>query len=377
MGKNIFFTILGLFALVGLLGGIKAVQIKDLMAAASTMMPPPPSVSTVDIEQQEWEVALNSVGSLQAVQGVVVSADLSGRVEEIFFTPGTWVKKGQPLVQQDISSEKAQLRAAQANVELAQANLDRAKELRNKRVNSESDLDTAQARYKEAVAKADDIQASIRKKTIVAPFAGKLGIRLVNIGQDLPSGTKIVSLQAVNPMFVNFSLSQQHLKELSLGLEVRVISDAVKASKSFVGKITAIDPEVDSKTRAIKVQATIANPDEALLPGMFVNVEVILPEKDSVLPVPSTAVAYATFGDSVYVVEEETNEETGEKQLIAKQHFVRLGRRQGDYVSIEKGLEPGQTVVSAGIFKLRNGSPVTVNNEVMPEYKLNPKPSDN
>ncbi|MBC6904337.1 efflux RND transporter periplasmic adaptor subunit [Saccharophagus sp. K07] len=374
MVKNIIFTVFSLFALIGLLGGIKAIQFKDLFAAAATMVPPPAAVATHKVEQQSWEITLKAIGSLEATQGVVISADIPGRITDIFFTPGAQVEKGTPLIQQDISSETTQLRAAEANVELARLNVERVRELYNKRASSKADLDTAEARYKEALAQADTFRAAIEKKTVKAPFSGRLGIRLVNLGQDLASGTPIVSLQAVDTMFLNFSLPQQSLAFLAPGLPVRMTTDAVPG-QIYEGVITTIDPEVDPATRNVRVQATVENPNRKLLPGMFSNVEVVLPETEPVVAVPITAVSYATYGDSVFVVEEQTNE-AGEIQLIARQQFVQLGRTQGDFVVVTKGINVDDTVVISGGFKLQNGAPVTVNNDVKPAFSLNPSPKD-
>lgn len=374
MIKNVAFTLLALFALVGLLGGIKAIQIRDLISAASTMTPPPATVATHKVEKQTWEVVIDAVASLEAVQGVVISADIPGRITDVFFTPGSRVEKGAPLIQQDITSETAQLRAAEANVELARLNVERVRELYTKRASSKADLDTAEARIKEAQAQADTIRTSIAKKTIKAPFTGQLGIRLVNVGQDLASGTPIVSLQAVDAMFLNFSLPQQSLASIEPGLPVRMKTDAVP-DRDFTGIITAIDPEVDPATRNVRVQATVENPDKKLLPGMFGSVKVVLPTQEPVIAVPITAVAYATYGDSVFVVEEETKE-SGEKHLVARQQFVQLGRTMGDFVAITKGVEDDQTVVVSGVFKLQNGAPVAVNNEIKPSFSVTPTPKD-
>lgn len=374
MFKNIAFTVLALVAVAGLLGGIKAVQISDLIQAGASMVPPPTSVSTSDVVTQEWESTLHSVGTLESVQGVMVSADIPGRVTDISFIAGTYVEKGEKLLQQDISSEQAQLRAAQANVELAKANLQRAQELFQKKVSSQADLDTAQARYKEAVAQADSIQTAIAKKTIVAPFSGRLGIRQVNVGQDLASGAAIVSLQAVDPMYVNFALPQRHIAKLSSGLSVRLRADAMP-STVFTGTVTAINPEVDPSTRNVQVQATLDNHGGQLLPGMFANVEVVMPEREQVLAVPTTAVAYATYGDSVFVTEEKENED-GTKYPVATQYFVQLGRTRGDFVAIKKGLQENQSVVVSGVFKLQNGAPVTVNNDTKPNFSLAPSPEN-
>lgn len=374
MIKNVAFTLLALFALIGLLGGIKAIQIRDLISAASTMTPPPATVATHKVEKQTWEVSLDAVASLEAVQGVVIAADIPGRVTEIYFTPGSRVEKGAPLIQQDVTSETAQLRAAEANVELARVNVERVRELYTKRASSKADLDTSEARYKEAQAQADTFRTSIAKKTLKAPFGGRLGIRLVNVGQDLASGAPIVSLQAVDTMFLNFSLPQQSLALIEPGLPVRMKTDAAPG-QTFEGVITAIDPEVDPATRNVRVQATVENPEQKLLPGMFGSVKVILPQQEPVLAVPTTAVAYATYGDSVFVVEEETSP-TGEKHLVARQQFVQLGRTLGDFVAITKGVSEEQTVVVSGVFKLQNGAPVAVNNEIKPTFSLTPTPKD-
>lgn len=375
MIKNILFTALGLLAVIGLLGGAKIMQFVAMAKAGESMVLPPTVVSSSTVESQHWEVTLPSVGSLEAVQGVTINAEIPGRVASIHFKAGSQVKAGDLLVQQDISSEEAQLRAAEATVALTKSNLERASELYNKNVTSKLEFDTADARYKEAVAQADTIRTTIAKKTIVAPFDGKLGIRLVNLGQDLNSGDPIVSLQAFDPIFVNFYLPQRELPKLAPGQEVRLMSDAVP-DKVFTGKLTAINPEVDPSTRNVRVQATLDNKKLELMPGMFASVEVVLPVEDDVLAVPVTAISYATYGDSVFIVEEQTDPETGEKKLVASQQFVQLGRTLGDYVEIEAGLDAGATVVSAGVFKLRNDAPIAINNETRPQFSLNPHPND-
>ena len=372
MFKNFIFTVLALIAGVGLLAGAKFFQINDLIKAGASMVPPPTSVSTTEVLEQQWEVSLESVGTVEAVQGVLISADLTGRVASIEFEPGTVVKAGDVLVRQDTSSEQAQLRAALATADLAKANLARAKELVAKKVASAVELDTAEARYKEAIAAADTIRTTIAKKTIVAPFDGNLGIRQINLGQDLASGSPIVSLQAINALHVNFSVPQKSLAQLKPGLTVRIRSDALPGNEIFMGEINAIDPQVDTATRSVQVQATFTNTGQKMLPGMFASVEIVLPQLERVLAVPKTAIAYSTYGDSLFVVEEVVDQATGEKQLQAKQYFVQLGRSKGDYVAITKGVEAGNNVVSAGVFKLRNGAAVAVNNAGQPEYHVAP-----
>ncbi len=360
---------------VVLIGGVKAAQIASLMAMGDAMMPPPTVVSSVTVTEQEWEQTLQSVGTLEAKQGVVVSADVPGRVTEILFSAGSEVKKGEPLIRQDTSSERAQLRAAEASVLLAKANLDRVESLLKKSVSSQSEFDTASARYKEAVAVADNIRTIIEKKTVKAPFDGRLGIRLVNVGSDLGSGTPIVSLQAVNPIMVNFSIPQRQFSQLQVGLPVHLESDAVPG-EVFKGSISVVDPQVDTLTRSVRVQATLENQDKKLLPGMFAKVKVVLPEKKKVLAVPSTAISFATFGDSLYVIQETPAEGDKAASFTLKQKFIRIGETRGDFISIEKGIEANETVVGNGVFKLHNGMTVVINNEALPEYQLSPTPED-
>ncbi len=254
---------------------------------------------------------------------------------------------------------------------LAKINLDRARELIGKASISQSEVDTADAQFKQAAAQADNVRAAIAKKTIRAPFTGRLGIRLVNLGQTLKEGEGIVSLQTLDPIFINFTLPQQELARLAISLTVRVTSDAAPG-QALEGKITAINPEVDASTRNVRVQATLANPSFVLRPGMFASAAVVLPSKDTVLAIPASAVLYAPYGDSVFVVEP-AKEGGGQ---VVRQQFVRLGVARGDYVAIKSGLKVGETVVTTGVFKLRNGTAVTVDNTLSPDFKLDPKPTD-
>lgn len=375
MIKRIIITIVGLMVVVGILGGIKGLQIKRMIAQGKQFSPPPEPVTTAVARKETWESLLTAVGSLEAVQGVIVTAELSGKVERIGFEPGTKVKTGDLLVQQDISAENAQLRAAEANLALAKIDLERKSKLLAQKTISRSEYDNAEAQYKQAAAQADNIRAAIKKKTIRAPFDGRLGIRLVNVGQVLKEGDAIVSLQSIDPIFVNFSLPQQQLAQVTSGLTVQVTTDALPG-QVVAGKITAINPQVDAATRNIQMQATVANPEERLRPGMFVNVAVVLPARKDVLAIPATAVLYAPYSDSVFVVEEKKEEKNGQPGQVVRQKFVRLGEKKGDYVAIVSGLEEGDTVVSTGVFKLRNGQSVVVDNAVTPEFKLNPKPEE-
>ena len=375
MKKTIFFTIIGIIILVGVLGGVKGLQIKRMIAQGEAYVPPPVPVTTAMVQSADWPMELTAVGSLEAFQGVMVTAELSGKVVKIAFEPGSTVKAGELLVQQDTSSEVAQLRSAQASMELARLNLARAKELLPSNVITQSSYDNAEAQYKQAAAQVDAIQATIAKKTIRAPFAGRLGIRQVNLGQTLNEGEPIVSLQSMDPIYVNFQLPQQELGKVRQGLTVKLTTDALPG-KAVNGTITAINPQVDSATRNIRIQATVKNPDEQLRPGMFVNVAVALPGERAVLTIPSTAVLYAPYSDSVFVVEEKKGEGGNGGDKVVRQQFIRLGKTRGDYVAVVSGLDEGQTVVSTGSFKLRNGQSVVVDNTLSPEFKLAPKPEE-
>jgi len=373
MKKIIFFSILGLIVLIGLLGGIKALQIKQMIAQGEQFVMPPTTVNTATVESVLWPVELTAVGSLEAVQGVMVAAELNGKVVKIDFEPGSRVNEGDLLLEQDTTSEAAQLRSAEASMELARLNLQRSKELLPEKVVTQSTYDSVDAEYKKAAAQVEAIRATIAKKTIRAPFAGRLGIRLVNLGQTLNEGDPIVSLQSMDPIFVNFQLPQQQLPKIRRGLDVKLTNDALQG-ESVMGTITAINPEVNRTTRSIRVQATVENADERLRPGMFVNVSVVLPNDQHVLTIPATAVLYAPYSDSVFVVEENKDDNSGKTGKSLRQQIVRLGSKRGDFISVLSGLAEGETVVSTGVFKLRNGISVVVDNSLSPEFKLSPTP---
>ena len=376
MKKRIIFTIVGLFVLIGVLGGIKGLQISRMAANGKQFAPPPETVTAAEVHLESWESLLASVGSLEAVQGVMVTAELTGKVVNIAFEPGARVRAGDLLVQQDISSETAQLRASEATVALAKITLERTRKLLTEKTVSQSQYDNADAQYKQAAAQLDTILSAISKKTIRAPFAGRLGIRLINLGQILNEGEAIVSLQSLDPIFVNFFLPQQQVALVQPGLTVRVTTDAL-AGRKIEGKITAINPAVDAATRNIQVQATVTNPQEKLRPGMFVNVAVVLPVQDKVLAIPATAVLYAPYSDSVFIVEEKKSEKNSPPGKSVRQQFVQLGEKRGDFIAVSSGLNDGETIVSTGVFKLRNGQAVVVDNTLAPEFKLMPKTNDN
>jgi membrane fusion protein (multidrug efflux system) len=376
MKKRMILAVLAVAALVGLLGGIKGLQIDRMIAHGKQAVPPPEAVTTAVASLQTWESLLPAVGSLAAVQGVTVTAELTGKVVQIAFTPGSLVKAGDLLVKQDTSSEEAQLRSAEAAAALAKLNVERLGKLLAERTIAQSQFDSAEAGYKQAVAQADNIRASIAKKTIRAPFAGRLGIRLVNLGQVINEGEAIVSLQSLDPIYVNFSLPQQQLSSIKPGLAVRVTSDALPG-EVVQGRITAINPQVDAATRNIRVQATVANAEERLRPGMYVSVAVVLPGREQVLAIPATAVLYAPYSDSVFIVEEPPDPDPGRPVKVVRQQLAQLGEKHGDFVAVRSGLKEGDTVVSTGVFKLRNGQTVTVDNTLSPDFQLKPKPAGN
>lgn len=374
MKKKVFLALVGLLVLVGVLGGIKFLQIKR-MTAKGNFAPPPATVTTATAKSARWESRLTAVGSLEAVQGVTVTAELNGKVVHIAFEPGAKVQRGDLLVQQDISSETAQLQADEATLALKKANHDRAKELRAENVVTQAAYDQALAEFKQAQAAIENIRSVIAKKTIRAPFAGRLGLRLINLGQNLEGGEPIVSLQSLDPIFVNFSLPQNQIAQIQRGLAVRITTDTL-SGEVLEGRITAMNPQVEKDTRNIRIQATAENHQERLRPGMFVNVDVVLPEQKDVLAIPTTAVLYAPYSDSVFIVEKKPDTKDGQEGLVLRQQFVRLGAQRGDYVAVQAGLKKGEAVVSTGVFKYRNGQSVVVDNTLAPEFSLSPKPED-
>jgi membrane fusion protein (multidrug efflux system) len=295
-------------------------------------------------------------------------------VNQIAFTPGSEVEGGQLLLQQDTSEEKAQLRAARSRARLALKNLERARLLRRQNVVSESNLDALAAEHEQAAAAVDNILATIEKKTIRAPFSGRLGLRLVNLGEVLEAGQAIVSLQSLSPIYVNFQLPQQELGNLRPGIPVRAGIDKENRAPAE-GIVTALNPVVDQVSRNVKVQATLDNGDERMRPGMFAQVDVVLPERRSVLIIPVTAVLYAPYSDSVFIIESKTTDD-GQSQQVLRQQFVRLGEQRGDYIEVRSGLEAGQMVVSTGVFKLRNGMAVAVDNSLAPDFNVTTKPDN-
>ena len=371
--KAIVVAVALLLAIGAFVVGTKFLQIGKMMSMPHTM--PPTTVTSASVKEEDWAPRLTAVGSVSAVQGAVVSAELAGVVSEINFQNGGEAKKGEVLMKLDASQEEALLRSAEAEAQLAQTDLERSRDLAMKKVVSSAELDSAQSKFRRMNAVVDQMRSNIAKKTVTAPFDGQLGIRQVNVGQMINAGQQVVGLTALDPVYVDFALPDQYLSKLSKDLEVTVRSDAFPG-REFKGKLTAINSMVDPVTRNVPLQATLDNPDHALHPGMFAKVEVALSETKKTIVIPGSAVSYAPYGDSVFVIEKQKDPKTGKESDTLRQQFVRIGEARGDFVAVTQGLKEHQTLVSTGVFKLRNGMAVSVNNDLAPKPELNPKPPD-
>jgi len=370
----------GLGVAIGLLAailifvvGIKALQIGKMMS--SPKMLPVTTVTSAAVKEEDWAPRLSAVGSVSAAQGAVVSTELGGTVGEIRFENGAQAKKGDVLVRLDVSQEEALLRSAQAEAELARTDLERARDLVSKKVISKAEIDAAESKFNRLNAIVDQMRSNIAKKTIVAPFDGELGIRQVNVGQMINAGQQVVALTSLDRVYVDFALPEQNVSKLTKDLETSVRADALPG-REFKGKLTAINSMVDPITRNVPLQATLENPDHAVRPGMFAKVDVMLPETKKTIVIPGSAVSYAPYGDSVFVIEKQKDPKSGRESLVLRQQFVRIGEVRGDFVAVKQGLKPGQEVVGTGVFKLRNGMAVTINNDLAPKPELNPQPAD-
>jgi membrane fusion protein (multidrug efflux system) len=371
--KPIFWAIAGVLAIFLVIAAIKVLQIFSMVQAGKAISPPATTVTSAVVKQANWQPILTAVGSISPVQGAMISAEIPGMVSEIGFQSGQPVKKGDLLLKLDASSELAQLHSAEAEAELAKADLERAQDLARRKVISKAELDAAQSKYSQKKAMVDNMQAVIDKKEIHAPFSGVAGIRTVNPGQMVAAGDPLVSLQTLDQVFVDFSLPQQDLPKLTLGLPVKVTTDAIPG-REFAGKLTAINSSIDAATRSISLQATLDNSDRALRAGMFARINVMLPEKNLTLYIPSTAVAYAPYGNSVFLIEKKHDGKTGKDTLVLRQQFIRTDETRGDFIAVTEGLKKDQEVVSTGVFKLRNGMNVTVDNKLAPDAKISPNP---
>ena len=361
--KRILGMVFGVILVVGAIAGWKYITVRAMIQKMSAMNPAPVVASSLKAPEEIWQRRLHAVGSFAAVQGVTLMNELDGTVVGIAFEAGAPVSKGDLLVQLDLSTEQAQLVSAEAAYDLSRINLQRAQELQTQNTNSQSDLDTAAAQARQATGSIDLIHTVMAKKTIRAPFAGRLGIRQISLGQFIKGGTAIVSLQALDPLYLNFSLPQQQVVDLKVDQVVRVTVDAYPGTV-FEGTINAINSKVDDTNRNVQVQATLANADERIKPGMFASVDVVLPHQDKFVTLPQTAISYNPYGNSVYIVESKAGPDG--PVLTVRQQFVELGDRRGDQVAVIKGVKSGEEVVTTGQLKLRNGSAVQINNTVNP-----------
>jgi membrane fusion protein (multidrug efflux system) len=360
--------------IVAALGFVKFKQVQIAIAQGAAYQPPPEAVTTIVAAREEWPSTLTAIGTVAAVRGVTVSADLPGVVDRITFDSGLSVREGDVLAVLDTRQERAQLAAAEAQRDLARVNFDRIQGLLDERVVSRAEFDRATADERQAKARVGEISATIDRKTIRAPFSGVLGLRHVNLGQYLSGGDAIVSLQSLNPIYVNFGVPQQAMAQVRAGRTVRVTADG-RAGAALQGRITAIDSEVDESTRNVQAQATLANADGRLRPGMFVQAEVVVGAANAVVSLPASAISYAPYGDSVFVVSD-LKDPAGRTYRGVRQQFVKLGAARGDQIAVISGVKAGDEVVTSGVFKLRNGAAVHINNNVRPGNNPAPKPEN-
>ncbi len=375
MTKRMFIMIGAFVLLVAVLATIKVLEVKALIAKYAAFGPAPAAVTSSVARAQTWQPVLTVVGSMRAVNGVLVSTDLAGIVSQISFESGSEVKKGDLLVKLDTRQEEAQLHSAEAKRELARINLERERALIAQKAVAQSDFDSAQSEFSQDDAAVEEAQALIARKTIVAPFDGLAGIRQVDLGQYLNVGSTIAPLQSIDPIYVEFSVPQQDIDKVATGKKLHIRADGIDG-KEFDGVVTAIDSKVEEATRNITVQGTVQNPNHLLRPGMYVNVDVLLPEQQGVVAIPSTAIEYAPYGDSVFIIKDGPAGKDGKPGKIVVQQFVKLGATRGDQVAILSGVNPGDEVVTSGVFKLRSHAPVQVNNSVQPDENPNPNPPD-
>ena len=374
MAKRMIVMLAVTLGVIALLGFVKFRQIQAAVGQAAAFQPPPEAVTTVVARQEHWPATLAAIGTVAPVQGVTVSADLPGPVERIAFESGKSVREGDVLVRLDTRQERARLAAVEAERELARLNFARMKDLLDQRVISRSEYDRAMAEQKQTDAQVAEIQAAIERKTIRAPFSGVLGIRQVHIGQYLGAGDPVVPLQSLDPVHVNFGVPQQEAGRVRVGRPVRITTEDA-AGLEFTGRVTAINAVVDEATRNVQIQATLANPQRRLRPGMFVEAEVIQDATRTVIALPAPAISYAPYGDSVFVVTDLKGPD-GRTYRGVRQQFVKLGGARGDRVAVVSGINAGDEVVTSGVFKLRNGAAVVVDNTVRPANSAAPLPED-
>ena len=396
-GKVWILAIVGIVLVIVALVGIKVGQIRAMIQAGKSFVPPPEAVTSAKVSRTTWQARREAIGTLVAVHDVTLGAELPGLIREVAFDSGQNLRRGALLVKLDTTNEEAQLASATADLALAKASMERAEVLRKAGANTPADFDTAAARTKQAEATVSNLRATISKKTIRAPFDGRVAIRQVERGQVVSPGTPIATLQSVDPMYAEFSLPQQALADLKVGQLATMRVDSFPTRK-WEGKISTINSEVDATTRNVRVRAQFPNRDGTLRPGLFVNVDVHAADSHEVVVIPATAVVYAPYGDSVFVIKSQQSEAGpaaggasspptdnhpaaagggDQPALVVEPRFVRLGEKRGDLVAVVSGVKEGETVVSNGAFKLRKGAHVLVNDSLAPTVELDPKPADN
>ena len=373
MAKRMILMLSVTAVLLTALGFIKFKEVQSAVHAAA-FQPPPEAVTSVVAQREQWPATTNIIGTVEAVHGVTVSADLPGTVERINFDSGKAVREGEILVELDTRQERAQLAALEAQRDLARVNFRRMQQLVDQGVISRMEYDQATAQQKATEANVAETRATIERKTIRAPFSGILGIRKVNLGQYLSAGSAVVPLQSLNPIYVDFGVPQQAAGQVRVGGALRVTSEDL-AGQVWTGRVTALDSVVDPATRNVQVQATLSNPGGKLQPGMFVQVEVVVGASRPVITLPASAISYAPYGDSVFIISD-LKDQKGQTYRGVRQQFVKVEGSRGDQVAVISGVKPGDEVVTSGVFKLRNGAAVQVNNKVQPENNPAPKPED-
>jgi membrane fusion protein (multidrug efflux system) len=373
-----------------LIGGLAALKFAQFGAmaesgqAAQRMGPPPETVGTERAQHAEWDRTLEAVGTVASSKGVQVTTEVPGSVTRIAFESGQRIEQGETLLELDAASERAALAASTAERDLAKLSAERSRELVERRTVAAAAGDEDAARLATSEANVAGLRAALRKKVVRAPFTGRLGIRDVSLGQYLTPGTVITTLESVDEAFVDFSVPQERLNEIVVGAPVHIrVGAAQKSSEPLMGMIAAIDPAIEERTRSLHVRASVPNADERLRAGMFVDVSVVLPNRERLVIVPMTAIVHASYGDSVFVVENKPKDAPGMRRTpdgksvrVVRQQFVQTGRRQGDFVAVRKGLRADEEVVTAGAFKLRKGAPVVVTREAVPTAQLQPHPQN-
>ncbi len=374
MVKRMVLMLAVMVALIAALGFVKFKQVESAIRVGASYQPPPAAVTSIVARREQWPATMGVIGTMEAVHGVTVSADLPGIVERIAFESGQSVRSGDLLVELDTRQERAQLAALEAQRDLARVNYDRMQKLVDAGVISKMDYDQSMAQQKATEANVAEIRATIERKTIRAPFSGILGIRKINLGQYLPAGSAVVPLQSLSPIYVDFGVPQQSARQIRIGGDLRVTSEDL-IGQVFTGRVNALDSVVDETTRNIQVQATLSNPQGKLRPGMFVQVDVGVGASRTVITLPASAISYAPYGDSVFIITD-LKDPKGNTYRGVRQQFVKIEGSRGDQVAVISGVNPGDEVVSSGVFKLRNGAAVQVNNKVQPENNPAPKPED-